>query len=230
MPELAARDFELAYEARLALPNVAMLNHGSGLMDRLLEQLVPFQARLGDLLIETASPDLTRAHFACNVFGFSGIVRTYADRVEVRCVDEPANEQLLAIAEAATRAVASVQTGGSFVLASHTFALAVHCEPKEVTAKEFLQGLAHPRMLGGEEPTSSSVSFTFGQNGPRLSAFIGVEPSAQIAGGIFLRLVGTYDARSVQLRPAAAAAIELVKQVQHEILGVNLSDVHFSAD
>lgn len=229
MPELAARDFELAYEARLAVPNIALLNHGSGLLDRLLEQLGPFQARLGDLRIETASPDLTQAHFACNVFGFSGIVRTYADRVAVRCVDEPANEKLLEIAEAATRAVAAAQAG-SFALASHTFALAVHCEPKEITAKEFLRGLGHPRMLGSEEPTSSSLSFTFGQNGPRLSAFVGVEPSAQVAGGIFLRLVGTYDARSVQLRPAAAAAIELLKQVQQEVLGVNLSDVHFSAD
>jgi hypothetical protein len=63
-----------------------------------------------------------------------------------------------------------------------------------------------------------------------LSAFIGVEPSAQIAGGIFLRLVGTYDARSLQLRPAAGAAISLLKQVQQEILGVNLTDVDFSAD
>lgn len=230
MPTLAARDGELAYEARLATPNLSMLDPARGLLDRMIEQLGPFRAQLSDLRVETASPDLSRAHFACGVMSNSGIVRVFADRIEVRAADAPANENLLAIAEAAARAVGLAQGATAPLLAQHSFALAVHCEPAGITSEEFLAGLATSRPLEGEHPVSRSASFTFGQQGGRLSAFVGAEPSALITGGVFLRLVATYDARSLSLRESAKHAIALLGLIQENVLGVTITDVEFSAN
>ena len=227
MTSLAVERLEMAYEGRFKMPRVRVLTADSGILDHLYRELAPFESRLSDLKVETQKPDLSQAFISCNVYNFAGSVQIFADRIEVRAIDERATERFLDIVKAALAAVHSSQ--GDVELATHAFALSIHAQPDKLGVGEFLARFVKPAEIQDQAPIATSVSYTFGQDGARLNAFLAVEPSLLIPEGVFLRMYATYDASSLALEDAATKALGLLERMQSETLGASLTGVKFEA-
>lgn len=208
---------ELQFEAGYTQPEFGLFRNEPLLLHHLFARLEPHGLRLNDVRLEHSSAKVVDQQIILNLFNYWMTVKIQIEKIEVTCTQLPRNyveKMNLAILDI-LRAVTEYRPELTF----KAFAVGVglHAKPEGQTSREYLaRFVANPPQNIGAS-TGNGVVFYLGPEGDRMWSSVTADVSVVVQDAMWLRILGTWDAKKVLPNLLPGIVESFVQQVLEKL-------------